>query len=66
MDFIPKIFPKYFHFIFFSSFLISFTKFLLNFNEDVLCLDFFVGLGVSNAVGSSFGSGVGSGFRSLS
>ena len=48
--------------------MISFTKLSLNFNEDVLCLDYsacaFVGLAVSNTVGLGVSSDVDSGFTS--
>ena len=47
-------------FIFSSSFLISFTKLLLNFNGDILCLDTLVHLLASNTVGLGVVSDVGS------
>ena len=62
----PKLFPKYFIIFIFSSIPVLFIKTSLNPNEDVLCLDFFDNLGISNTAGSIVGLCVGSYFSILS
>ena len=49
-----------------SSFSILFTKSSRNFDEDIFCLENFVGLDVLNTVGSGVDSGVGLGVEVLS